>query len=142
MVLNESIGELPDPALLTGFVAREDEDAVARHLLRPCFSRSRETVLLLAFDEYARLVAMEHAGDEGKGQCHIPARNWRAMLRANATGVLMAHNHPSGAPWPSAADFAATREAAHFLRLLGIALVDHQIFVDNGHFSFRRAGLL
>lgn len=142
MLLYESIGELPDPALLAGFVPRGEEDAVAGQLLRPCFSRQRETALLLAFDTFARLVAMEQTSGGGEGQCHIPARNWRAMLRTGVTGVLMAHNHPSGAPWPSAVDFAATREAAHLLRLVGIELVDHQIFVGNGHFSFRRGGLL
>ncbi|PKQ00422.1 MAG: DNA repair protein RadC, partial [Alphaproteobacteria bacterium HGW-Alphaproteobacteria-13] len=100
------------------------------------------TALLLAFDEFARLVVMDRTGGDGKGRCDIPSRSWRAMLLENVTGVVMAHNHPSGTPWPSAADFAATREAAHLLRLLEIELVDHQIFVGNGHFSFRKAGLL
>lgn len=128
--------------MVAGFIPRNDEDAVAHQLLRPGFSSDHETALLLAFDEYSRLVAMERASSEGKGLCHIPARSWRGLLRASVTGALMAHNHPSGAPWPSEADLAATREAAHLLRLLGIALIDHLIFVEGGHFSFRKAGLL
>ena len=52
----------------------------------------------------------------------------------------MAHNHPSGAPWPSDADRRCTLEAALFLRTLGIELADHLIFVERGHFSFRAAG--
>lgn len=54
----------------------------------------------------------------------------------------MAHNHPSGLPWPSEADRHATREAMALLRRLGIELADHLIFADAGHFSFRRAGML
>ena len=128
--------------MLTGFIPLDQEDAVAHQLLRPDFSSDRETALLLAFDAYGRLVAIERAGDRDRGQCHIPPRSWRGLLRASVGGALMAHNHPSGAPWPSEADLAATREAAHLLRLLGIELIDHLIFVGNGHFSFRKAGLL
>ena len=37
---------------------------------------------------------------------------------------------------------AATGEAMDFLRRIAVALTDHLIFVDHGHFSFRRAQLL
>ena len=142
MVLSESVGNLPDPALLAGFVPRGEEDAIARHLLRPEFSYEQETALLLAFDSFGRLLAVERAGSDGTDRCRISARSWRGMLQTGGTGAVMAHNHPSGAPWPSEADLIATREAANLLRLLGIGLIDHLIFVGDGHFSFRKAGLL
>jgi DNA repair protein RadC len=142
MKFTESLGGLPDPVMLAGFVPRKAEGPVARQLLRPCFPGDREAVVLLAFDRFDRLVAMEQADGDAKGQCRIPARSWRQLLRKRVASVLMAHNHPSGAPWPSKADIASTREAAAFLRLLGIALTDHLIFVGNGHFSFRKAGLV
>lgn len=142
MPLSESVDDLPDSALRAGFVPREEEETVARHLLRPCFAPDRESARLLAFDDFDRLVAAEEAWGGGNSLCDLSPQHWRKMALANVAGVLMAHNHPSGAPWPSPADFAATREAAHLLRLLGIELIDHLIFVGQGHFSFRRAGLL
>lgn len=142
MELSESVGDVPDPAMLAGFVLRGEEDAITRHLLRPEFLHDQETALLLAFDSFGRLCAVERTGGDGTDRCRISARSWRGMLHASVTKAMMVHNHPSGAPWPSEADMIATREAANLLRLLGIELIDHLIFVDNGHFSFRKAGLL
>ena len=54
----------------------------------------------------------------------------------------MAHNHPSGIALPSDTDIGTTHNAALFLRTLGVDLVDHLIFVADGHFSFRTAEML
>ena len=66
----------------------------------------------------------------------------RSQLGQRVATVMMAHNHPSGIARPSEADMRCTREAGQFLRLIGIDLSDHLIFVESGHFSFRNAGLL
>lgn len=142
MTLLEPVGKLPDPALIRGFVPREVEDAVARMLLRPCFPGDREALLLLAFDGFGRLARMERAGGGSARQCSIPPHCWRALLCDATASVLMAHNHPSGAAWPSEADKRCTREATAFLHLLGIELADHLIFVESGHFSFRNAQMI
>lgn len=53
------------------------------------------------------------------------------------------HNHPSGDPRPSQADFAATRELAATAESLGIQLHDPLIVGENGDCrSFRALGLL
>lgn len=142
MTLLEPAGKRPDPALLGGFVPREAEDEIARALLRPCFGKDRETMLLLAFDGFGRLARMERAGGGTAHQCSIPPYCWRALLCDATARVLLAHNHPSGAAWPSEADARCTHEAAAFLNLVGIELADHLIFVESGHFSFRKAQLI
>ena len=126
----------------TGFVPRHNEDDVARHLLRPNFSDESEALLLAGFDIYGRLVALERADGDGIDRCAIPPRCWQGLLGRDVAAVLMAHNHPSGAAWPSHADIRCTRETAQFLRLLDIELSDHLIFVATGHFSFRQARLM
>ena len=72
----------------------------------------------------------------------IPPRCWRTLLDGRVATVLMAHNHPSGTPWPSDADIRTTHDAALFLRTMGIELADHLIFVTDGHFSFRTAQMM
>lgn len=125
-----------------GFVPRGDEDDVARQLLRPCFPMDGEILLIAGFDAFARLLCLERsAGDHGS-RCTVRPQCWRAVLEARPAQLLMAHNHPSGIARPSDADLAATRDAVRLLALLGIALSDHLIFTDDGHFSFRHAGLL
>ena len=125
-----------------GFVQCEGEDAVAGQLLRPQFDGDRESLLLAGFDTYQRLVRLERIDGETPRRCIIPPRCWRALLGGGAATVVMAHNHPSGIAWPSDADMAATRDAARFLRTIGVDLGDHLIFVADGHFSFRTAGML
>ena len=63
-------------------------------------------------------------------------------LKHNASGVVMAHNHPSGDPMPSPADCEATRMLARALDPIGIRLLDHLVVTRTGVTSFRTLGLL
>ena len=63
-------------------------------------------------------------------------------LRLRATGLILAHNHPSGDARPSEADLLATRQLSDAARALGIRLHDHLIFAGDGCRSMRASGLL
>lgn len=142
MILLEPIDKLPRAAGAAGFVSRDAEDAIARHLLRPMLFADREIALLAGFDVYGRLAGLESAAGDTTGRCVITPSCWNRLLGQRVATVLMAHNHPSGIARPSDADLRCTQEAGQFLRLLGIDLSDHLIFVESGHFSFRGAGLI
>jgi len=124
------------------FTPRGDEDDFARLLLRPHFTATRETLVLAGFDAIERLTAIQPIEASAADRCRVAPHRWRAILAAETQQVLIAHNHPSGEARPSRGDIEFTREAAHFLSIVGIDLVDHLIFVDAGHYSFQRAGLL
>ncbi len=49
----------------------------------------------------------------------------RAALNVNASAAILAHNHPSGVPEPSAADRAITHELRDVLQLIGVRILDH-----------------
>jgi DNA repair protein RadC len=142
MTLYEPVGKMPEPEASAGFVPSHSEDAVAQQLLRPLFDADRETLLIAGFDAFDRLVRLEHIEGDATSRCIVPPQCWRALLDRGIATVIMAHNHPSGAAWPSDADIDATHEAALLLRAMGIDLVDHLIFVAGGHFSFRTAEML
>jgi DNA repair protein RadC len=142
MTKHEPVGGASHPAAIAGFTPRADEDEVAHQLLRPCFAPDREILLLAAFDAFERLTAFERIDEGAAARCAIAPSRWHALLGRGVRHVLMAHNHPSADPRPSRADVDCTREAAAFLAVLGVDLVDHLIFVESGHFSFRRAQLL
>ncbi|WP_188236395.1 JAB domain-containing protein [Sphingopyxis sp. LK2115] len=142
MTILEPTGTAGSNARRRGFVPCDAEDAVVSHLLRPQFDGDRESLILAAFDAYQRLVRFDRVDGGTARRCIIPPRCWRALLTGSTTGIVMAHNHPSGVAWPSDADIAATRDTAQFLRVAGIDLVDHLIFVADGHFSFRAAEML
>ncbi len=51
----------------------------------------------------------------------------KVALAANAAALIVAHNHPSGSPEPSAADRAVTSRLKQALALVDIRLLDHFI---------------
>jgi DNA repair protein RadC len=66
----------------------------------------------------------------------------RFALDANAVGVVLFHNHPSGDPAPSDEDLKYTRRMNDSLRLIDIQLVDHLIAGANGFTSLTRKGVI
>jgi DNA repair protein RadC len=63
-------------------------------------------------------------------------------LRNNASGVILAHNHPGGDPSPSPEDLARTMEIASACRELEIRLLDHVIVTADRFYSFMESGRL
>ena len=52
---------------------------------------------------------------------------FRAAVKANAAAIILAHNHPSGNPTPSAQDAHVTADLVKAGALLGIDVLDHII---------------
>lgn len=63
-------------------------------------------------------------------------------LKCNATGIIIAHNHPSGTLKPSDNDITLTRSIKKCAELLNINLIDHIIVTKNGFYSFSNEGKL
>ncbi len=63
-------------------------------------------------------------------------------LKANASGIVLAHNHPSGQLTPSSADMALTNKLVSSGKLLEIPIIDHLIITTSGYFSFADESLL
>lgn len=59
-----------------------------------------------------------------------------------ATGIIIAHNHPSGNTKPSNADNQITEKIKEACNFLDIRFLDHIILTDNSYFSFADAGIL
>lgn len=66
----------------------------------------------------------------------------RLALDFGATDIIIAHNHRSGDPQPSAADRAMTRRVSAVCELVDVRLHDHVIVAGNDCYSFRANGLL
>lgn len=60
-----------------------------------------------------------------------------SALAAGAARLIVAHNHPSRDPVPSAEDVAFTRRLARCAELVGLDLLDHLILCEGGsYYSF------
>ena len=71
-----------------------------------------------------------------------PREVFRLAILNSAKSIILAHNHPSGNPTPSADDRAVTRQLVEAGRILDIPVVDHVIVAVDKYFSFTEAGLL
>ena len=79
----------------------------------------------------------------GLSSVGIPVREIIAdALRLGSSGVVIAHNHPSGDAQPSEADHQATRKLARAGEAIDLAVLDHLIFANGDCSSMRRMGLL
>ncbi len=56
-----------------------------------------------------------------------PREVFKAAIAANASAVVLVHNHPSGDPTPSEADIKVTRDLVRSGQLLKIEVLDHVI---------------
>ena len=59
-----------------------------------------------------------------------------------ASGVILAHNHPSGQLRPSEADLQLTKKIQNALTLLDVQVLDHIILCPSGYYSFVDDGKL
>lgn len=66
----------------------------------------------------------------------------KCAVESNASGVIMAHNHPSGQVEPSEQDKQITKQMKEALKLFEISLLDHIIVGDQAYFSFADRGLI
>ncbi len=63
-------------------------------------------------------------------------------LSKKASGIILAHNHPSGSLNPSEADLHLTKRLVLFGKYIDLEILDHLIFSDNNYFSFADEGLM
>lgn len=66
----------------------------------------------------------------------------KKAIEAEATSIVLSHNHPSGSLKPSRADEELTQKIKQASTYLDIKVVDHIIVSDEGYFSFADEGLL
>lgn len=67
---------------------------------------------------------------------------FKTALEELATGIVLAHNHPSGNLKPSRDDEKITKKIKEAGRILDIELLDHIIVTQTGFYSFAEKGIL
>jgi DNA repair protein RadC len=63
-------------------------------------------------------------------------------LKGLASGIIMAHNHPSGNLFPSEEDKRITKKFTEAGKILDITVLDHLIVTADSYFSFADEGIL
>ena len=102
-----------------------------------------EWLLAMFVDDTLGLLAVDTLGHGGIGALRLDLQRLvvhAAQLRA--TGVILAHNHPSGEARLSADDIRLTRRVVTVLEGMDVTLLDHFIVAGEKQWSGRAAGYL
>ncbi len=66
---------------------------------------------------------------------------FKDAIRANASAIIVVHNHPSGDPTPSPDDVAVTRALVQAGKLLDVDVLDHMVIGQGKSVSLKERGL-
>lgn len=91
-----------------------------------------------------RVLGISSISKGGMTSCLVDVRLVLSIaLKSAATGIILAHNHPSGKMKPSKADIELTRKIKRGGEMLDINVLDHIIINSSkGYFSFADEGML
>ena len=116
----------------------------AFQILWPHLNAQQNESLWGIFLDRQKRVLLSKQISTGNDQCTIvdPKQIYQVALYIQASGVIIAHNHPSGDPTPSQQDISVTARLEQVGSLLNIPLIDHLIIGNERFCSFALLGLL
>ena len=113
--------------------------AVRPHLI----DKKKEHFVAILLDTRHRLIRISPiaVGSLSATLVH-PRELFKEAIAASAAAIIVAHNHPSGDPAPSAHDVELTKRLMDAGALLGIEVLDHLIIATEGVVSLHTAGMI
>ena len=119
-----------------------NSSADAAAYLRPMLQNLQKEVFGVVFLNQAnKIIHFEIISQGGiTGTVVDPRIIFKNAFTHNATGIILAHNHPSGSLKPSTADIQLTDKIKSASAFMEIRLLDHIIISENGYYSFSDEG--
>ena len=112
-----------------------DSRQVAELLMEEMMYEKRELFMTINLDSKLRIQSKSviSIGNVDSAPVH-PREVFAPAIRRGASAVVVAHNHPSGDPTPSAQDIDVTKRLIAASEIIGIKLLDH-VIIGNGVFT-------
>jgi len=140
----QAVLELAKRALaeeLQAGVRLDSPHTVKQYLQLSMGRKAHESFTVLFLDVKNRLIACEELFRGTLTQASVyPREVVKAALAHNAAALLLAHNHPSGSPEPSAADHSLTHALKTALALVDVRVLDHFVVAGSQMYSFAEHG--
>ena len=115
-------------------------DDFAKYMMPYFFGRDKETVFMLCMDAKCKVLSCKMVGEGSVNSANVPIRRVVEMaLGANASIVVLAHNHPSGLAIPSADDIQTTQRVAAALEAVDVVLADHLVVCQDDYVSIAQS---
>lgn len=122
--------------------ARVSAPADAWRIFRPALAGLRVEELHAIYLDVRGGVLCHQVVSRGTDRvtCVDPRMVLRPALEVGATSLVMAHNHPSGDPEPSAEDIAVTRRMQAAAEVVGVRFLDHLVLGGERFVSLAERG--
>ena len=115
---------------------------IFKHYWNPNHIELREELKILLLNRANRVLGLIDVSIGGvAGTTADPKQIFSSALVANASGIIVAHNHPSGNLNPSQADIQLTKKLKEGGKFLDISVLDHLIITTEGYHSLKDNGL-
>ena len=110
----------------------------ACNILRPLIGDiEREELWAIYLNQSNKVIRKERLSAGGITGTLVDVRLiMKGALLCNATGMIIAHNHPSGNEKPSVEDNLITEQIKKAAEVLNIRLLDHVIITSNTYYSY------
>ena len=103
----------------------------------------QEEFKILLLNQGNQVLGIKSMFKGGINTCSIDVRLIMGMaLKANASALVITHNHPSGNLNASESDKRITSKIKECCELFDVRLLDHIIMVKNSYLSFADEGIL
>ena len=113
-------------------LASATDHAFVRYLMHTMGSLPHELLRVVFLDPHRAILGEEDVATGSLDRIAIyPRLILRRALEKGAAAIILAHNHPSGDPTPSAEDRAVTAQLAGVSRLLDVVLLDHIVVTSS-----------
>ncbi|WP_375181260.1 JAB domain-containing protein [Chryseobacterium sp.] len=103
----------------------------------------RESFFALYLNQANKVLGIKKISESGISSTLVDVRIvMQTALLCNASGIIVAHNHPSGNLNPSSSDIKMTAQIKEASKMMNMTLLDHVILTSDSHYSFADDGMI
>lgn len=137
------IGKLMQAENVEKREAMNSPEKVRDYFAPQLYGKANEEVWVLLLDTRLQIIADRQISKGGITETSVDIRIvLREAIAAQATSMILVHNHPTGNVSPSRADDMLTKRLDDAGKIMNIALQDHVIVGGNDFYSYRDHGKL
>lgn len=132
------------PSEMASITCSRNASLVLRPFFEP-FIDHREVFFVILMNKANKVLGVMKVSEGGiTGTITDPRIIMQAAILANASGIILAHNHPSGNLKPSKVDIQLTKKIKEAGKVLDIEVLDHVIMRGENwdYYSFADQGKL
>jgi DNA repair protein RadC len=118
----------------------------AFQILKPFYEEFidyKELSFVILLNRSNRVIGVNKISEGGFSGTIVDAKMvFQVALLTGASGLILSHNHPSGALKPSESDIRMTKQIREFGKMVDLPILDHLIMTSEGYYSFADEGMI